>query len=50
MSNRVLNRTGARELIREELEEVNAAGTGCRGTTSNFNGRIDEDFMCDPNF
>jgi hypothetical protein len=50
MSNRVLTRKGARELTREELEKVDAAGTGCQGTTSNFNGRIDEDFKCDPNF
>jgi hypothetical protein len=48
MTNRVLIRRGARELTQEETELAQGAGTGCRGTTSNFNGRIDADFMCDP--
>lgn len=50
MSNRVLSRTGARELSREELEQVNGAtGTGCRGTLSHFaNGSTDADILCEP--
>jgi hypothetical protein len=50
MSNRVLGRAGARELTREELEQVNGAtGTGCRGTMSHFvNGGRDEDILCEP--
>jgi hypothetical protein len=49
MSNRVLGRAGARELSREELEQVNGAGTGCRGTLSHFaNGSTDADILCDP--
>jgi hypothetical protein len=48
MPNRALIRRGARELTPEELEQAKAAGAGCQGTTSNFNGRIDEDFKCDP--
>lgn len=42
MSNRVLNRVGARELTPEELERVNGAtGTGCKGVQSAFPPRID---------
>jgi hypothetical protein len=47
--NRVLNRMGARELTREEVEAV-AAGTttGCRGTSLHKGGPI-VDVLCDPN-
>jgi hypothetical protein len=47
--NRVLNRMGARELTREEVEAV-AGGTttGCRGTSLHKNGPI-VDVLCDPN-
>ena len=50
MSNRVLNRVGARELTPEEVESV-AAGTttGCRGTSLHKNGPI-VDVRCDPAF
>jgi hypothetical protein len=49
MQDRVLNRRGAREMTKEEMEQVHGGtDTGCRGTKSNFNGRIDADFMCDP--
>jgi hypothetical protein len=50
MSNRVLNRVGARELTPEEVESV-AAGTttGCRGTSLHKNGPI-VDVLCDPAF
>ena len=48
MSNRVLNRVGARELTPEEIDRIRGAGTGCRGTMSHFGNRIDEDFECDP--
>jgi hypothetical protein len=51
MSNRVLNRLGARELTPEEVDNV-AAGTtttGCRGTSLHKNGPI-VDILCDPAF
>ena len=49
MSNRVLNRVGARELTPEEAEQT-AGGTttGCRGTSLHKNGPI-IDVLCDPN-
>ncbi len=49
MSNRVLNRQGARELTTEEVQHV-AGGTttGCRGTSLHKNGPI-VDVLCDPN-
>jgi len=48
MSNRVLNRRGARELSQPELDQVRGAGNTCQGTTSHFpDGRIDGDFECD---
>ena len=51
MSNRVLNRKGARELTSEEYEQVQGAGTGCRGTRSHAAGvSRDEDILCDPDF
>jgi hypothetical protein len=49
MSNRVLNRTGARVLMREEMEQVRGGSTGCHGTHSILpKGIPDEDFECDP--
>ena len=33
MSNRVLNRMGARELTTEEIQHVAGGTTGCRGTS-----------------
>ena len=49
MSNRVLNRIGARELNREEMEIVHGVGTPCRITFSHLpGGGTDEDTQCDP--
>ena len=47
---RVLLRTGARKLTREELEAVTgAAGTPCRITGTHVHGGgIDDDTQCDP--
>lgn len=50
MSNRVLNRAGARELTPDELEQIRGVGstdTGCTGTSLHKNGPI-VDFKCDP--
>lgn len=47
MSNRVLNRMGARELTPEEQEYVAGGTTGCRGTSLHKNGPI-VDVACDP--
>jgi hypothetical protein len=45
--NRVLNRTGARELTREEIESVNASGPPCRLTFTHLpGGGSDEDTVC----
>lgn len=49
MSNRVLNRRGARELTPEEVEQAKGVGTGCFSTQTVPGGPID-DFGCDPNF
>jgi hypothetical protein len=48
MSNRVLNRVGARNLTPEEAEKVAGGSTGCRGTSLHPNGPI-VDVLCDPN-
>jgi hypothetical protein len=48
MSNRVLNRVGARQLTPEEVEQVGGAATGCRGTSIHPGGPI-VDVLCDPN-
>ena len=47
---RVLLRTGARKLTREELEAVTgAAGTPCRITGTHVHGGgVDDDTQCDP--
>jgi hypothetical protein len=47
MSNRVLNRLGARELAPEEVQQVIGADTGCRGTSIHPNGPV-VDILCDP--
>jgi hypothetical protein len=47
MSNRVLNRVGARNLTSEEAEKVAGGATGCRGTSLHPNGPI-VDILCDP--
>jgi len=48
MSNRVLNRLGARELTPEEAEQTGGGTTtGCRGTSLHKNGPI-IDVLCDP--
>ncbi len=47
MSNRVLNRTGARQLTPEEVERVSGAQTGCRGTSLHPGGPV-VDVLCDP--
>jgi hypothetical protein len=47
MSNRVLNRVGARELKPEEVEHVAGGTTGCHGTSLHKNGPI-VDVLCDP--
>jgi hypothetical protein len=46
VSNRVLNRKGARELTSEEIEQAAAAGTGCFSTDTRPGGPVD-DFGCD---
>lgn len=49
MSNRVLNRTGARDLTPEEVKQIRgtgATGTGCVGTSIHPNGPI-VDQKCD---
>lgn len=49
MSNRVLNRIGARELTCEEMDKVKGAGTPCQITFSHLHGGgTDEDTQCDP--
>jgi hypothetical protein len=49
MSNRVLNRIGARELTRDEMNKVKGAGTPCQITFSHLHGGgTDEDTQCDP--
>jgi hypothetical protein len=46
-SNRVLNRMGARELMAEEMDKVNASGPPCRITFSHLpGGGTDEDTQC----
>jgi hypothetical protein len=45
--NRVLNRVGARELTREEVQHVAGGTTGCQGTSLHKNGPI-VDVLCDP--
>lgn len=48
MSDRVLNRAGARELTPEEVDRIAVAqGTGCRGTSLHKNGPI-VDVLCEP--
>jgi hypothetical protein len=47
VSNRVLNRRGARELTPEEQEYVAGGTTGCHGTSLHKNGPI-VDVSCDP--
>jgi hypothetical protein len=47
MSNRVLNRMGARELTTEEVQHVAGGTTGCHGTSLHKNGPI-IDVLCDP--
>jgi len=47
LSNRVLNRAGARELTREELDHIAGGTTGCHGTSLHKNGPI-VDVLCDP--
>jgi hypothetical protein len=47
ISNRVLNRIGARELTPEEVKHVAGGTTGCRGTSLHKNGPI-VDVECDP--
>lgn len=45
--NRVLNRLGARELTREEVDQVNASGPPCRLTFTHLpGGGSDEDTQC----
>lgn len=46
MSNRVLNRKGARDLTPEEIEQAKGAGTGCFSTSTSPGGPTD-DFGCD---
>lgn len=49
MSNRVLNRMGARVLTPEEMESVRGVGTPCQITFSHLHGGgTDEDTQCDP--
>jgi hypothetical protein len=48
MSNRVLNRMGARELTSDETTRVSGVGTPCRITFSHHGGVTDEDTQCDP--
>jgi len=51
ISNRVLNRRGARELEpREQQYVAGGTTTGCFSTTIHENGRTILDFGCDPNF
>ena len=47
---RVLNRMGARNLTREEVEAVTgSAGTPCRITGTHVHGgMVDDDTQCDP--
>lgn len=47
MSNRVLTRTGARELTPEEVKQIAGAQTGCVGTSLHKNGPV-VDVLCDP--
>jgi hypothetical protein len=47
VSNRVLNRMGARELTSEEVQHVAGGTTGCHGTSLHKNGPI-VDVLCDP--
>jgi hypothetical protein len=47
MPDRVLNRMGARELTREEVDHIAAGSTGCHGTSLHKNGPI-VDVSCDP--
>jgi hypothetical protein len=50
MSNRVLSRSGARDLTYEEVQHVaGAQGTGCRGTALHPGGPI-VDVLCEPDF
>jgi len=45
--NRVLSRTGARELTPEEIEAINGSGPPCRITFSHVpGGGTDEDTQC----
>ena len=45
--NRVLNRMGARELTKEEVESVSAAGPPCQLTFTHLpKGGSDEDTFC----
>jgi len=50
MSNRVLNRVGARQLTPEEVDNIagGQSGTGCRGTSLHKGGPI-VDILCEPN-
>jgi hypothetical protein len=47
MRERVLNRVGARDLTREEVDHIAAGSTGCHGTSLHKNGPI-VDVSCDP--
>jgi hypothetical protein len=47
MSDRVLNRKGARELTPEEVNYIAGAQTGCVGTSLHKGGPI-VDVKCDP--
>jgi hypothetical protein len=47
ISNRVLNRRGARELTPEEVQHVAGGTTGCHGTSLHKGGPI-VDVQCDP--
>jgi hypothetical protein len=47
ISNRVLNRMGARELTLAEVQHVAGGTTGCHGTSLHKGGPI-VDVQCDP--
>jgi hypothetical protein len=47
LSNRVLNRAGARELTTEEVQHIAGGTTGCQGTSLQKGGPI-VDVRCDP--
>jgi hypothetical protein len=47
LSNRVLNRAGARELTTEEVQHIAGGTTGCQGTSLHKGGPI-VDVRCDP--